>query len=264
MERAYAMKLTFLGTRGEIEIRSRRHRRHSSLLVQYNDARVMIDCGTDWLGRLRMIAPTAVVLTHAHPDHASGLAEGAPCPVYATSKTLALLRRYPISDQRTMPLRKSVAITGLKFRAFPVRHSIRAPAVGYRVSAGNRSFFYVPDVAELPAASTALRGIDLYIGDGATVKRSMVRKKNGTSIGHARLPFSSGGAEKQGFARAIFTHCGSPIVRGDPRQVERAVRRLGIERGVDVRIAYDGLRLPIGPKARPCMSRTPARATADR
>ena len=77
VERAYAMKLTFLGTRSEIEICTRRHRRHSSLLVQYNDARVMIDCGTDWLGRLRMIAPTAVVLTHAHPDHASGLAEGA-------------------------------------------------------------------------------------------------------------------------------------------------------------------------------------------
>lgn len=257
MERAYAMKLTFLGTRGEIEICTRRHRRHSSLLVQYNDARVMIDCGTDWLGRLRMIAPTAVVLTHAHPDHASGLAEGAPCPVYATSKTLALLRRYPISDRRTMPLRKSVVIGGLKFKAFPVHHSIRAPAVGYRVSAGNRSFFYVPDVAEPPAASTALRGIDLYIGDGATVKRSMVRKKNGTSIGHAPIIFQLGWCREARVRSAIFTHCGSPIVRGDPRQVERVVRRLGVERGVDARIAYDGLRLPIGPKAPPCMSRTP-------
>lgn len=82
-----AIELTFLGTRAEIKLRSRRHRRHSSLLVHYNDTRVMIDCGTDWLGRLCAIAPTAIVLTHAHPDHASGLAEGAPCPVYATKET---------------------------------------------------------------------------------------------------------------------------------------------------------------------------------
>jgi phosphoribosyl 1,2-cyclic phosphodiesterase len=248
---AGTIELTFLGTRGEIKIRSRRHRRHSSLLVQYGDARIMIDCGADWSGRLRAIAPTAIVLTHAHGDHASGLAEGAPCPVYATNETLDLLHRYPIHDRRRVPLRKSMTIDGIRFQAFPVRHSIRAPAVGYRVSAGNRSFFYLPDVAELPAASAALRGIDLYIGDGATVQRSMVRKKNGTSIGDAPITFQLGWCREARVRSAIFTHCGSPIVRGDPRQVERVVRRLGVERGVDACIAYDGLRLPIGPKLRP-------------
>ena len=74
------IELTFIGTRGEISIRSRRHRRHSSLLVHYGDTRIMIDCGADWLGRLRAVAPTAIVLTHAHADHAAGLAVGAPCP----------------------------------------------------------------------------------------------------------------------------------------------------------------------------------------
>jgi len=41
------MKLTFLGTRGEIEARTRRHRMHTSLLVSYRTADVMIDCGLD-------------------------------------------------------------------------------------------------------------------------------------------------------------------------------------------------------------------------
>ena len=126
------MELMFLGTRGEIEIRSRRHRRHSAVLVRHKDARVMIDCGADWLGRLGALAPTAIVLTHAHPDHAAGLAEGASCPVYATRETLDLLRRYPIRDRKAMPLRKSMTIGGMRFKAFPVQHSIRAPAVGYR------------------------------------------------------------------------------------------------------------------------------------
>jgi phosphoribosyl 1,2-cyclic phosphodiesterase len=241
------IELTFLGTRGEIKIRSRRHRRHSSLLVRYDDTRIMIDCGADWLGRLRAIAPTAIVLTHAHPDHASGLAKGAPCPVYATKETLDLLHHYPIRDRPRLVLRKSVTINGVTFEAFPVRHSILAPAVGYRVSAGNCSFFYLPDVAELRNVSAALGGIDIYIGDGATMRRSMVRKKNGTLIGHAPITAQLGWCEKAGVRRAIFTHCGSPIVRGDSRQVERIVRRLGLERGVDARIAYDGLTLPVYP-----------------
>src|SRR6516165_8514878 len=113
-----AIELTFLGTRGEIKIRSRRHQRHSSMLVHYSHTRVMIDCGADWLGRLRAIAPTEIVLTHAHPDHASGLAEGAPCPVYATKQTLDLLRRYPIRDRHRLLPRKSVTIGGVTFEAF--------------------------------------------------------------------------------------------------------------------------------------------------
>ncbi len=40
------MKLMFLGTRGEIGARTRRHRMHTSLLVSYRSANVMIDC---WL-----------------------------------------------------------------------------------------------------------------------------------------------------------------------------------------------------------------------
>lgn len=243
-------RLTFLGTRGEIAIRSRRHRRHSSLLVRHDGARIMIDCGADWLGGLRAIAPTAIVLTHAHPDHAAGLAAGAPCPVYATGETLELLRRYPLHDRRRLPLRQPVTIDGVLFEAFPVRHSIRAPAVGYRISAESSSFFYLPDVADLPRASRVLRGIDLYVGDGATVTRSMVRRKNGTSIGHAPISFQLDWCAKAGVRRAIFTHCGSQIVRSDPRQAERVVRRLGRARGVEAGIAHDGLTLPIDRKPR--------------
>ena len=70
------MTLTFIGTRGEIDARTRRHRMHTSLLVSYHGARVMIDCGLDWLGKLERVDPSAIVLTHAHPDHAWGLKQG--------------------------------------------------------------------------------------------------------------------------------------------------------------------------------------------
>jgi ribonuclease BN (tRNA processing enzyme) len=68
--RAKSIELTFLGTRGEIGVRSRQHQRHSALLIEYEGKRIMIDCGADWLDRLGAVAPTAIVLTHAHSDHA--------------------------------------------------------------------------------------------------------------------------------------------------------------------------------------------------
>ena len=237
------VELTFLGTRGEIKVRSRRHHRHSALLIEHGDARIMIDCGADWLGRLHGVAPTAIVLTHAHADHAGGLAQGAPCVVYATSDTLHLLRRFPIRDRRRMPLKKSVTIGGIRFTAYPVQHSIRAPAVGYRVSAEAGSFFYLPDVAKLSNARDALRGVRVYIGDGATMRRSMVRVKGGKLIGHTPITTQLDWCVKAKVRRAIFTHCGSPIVRGDPRAMSATVRRLGRERGIDARLARDGDRL---------------------
>lgn len=243
MPKNKAVELTFLGTRGEIEIRSRWHRRHSALLVEHAGARILMDCGADWLGRLRVVSPTAIVLTHAHPDHASGLAQGAPCPVYATKETQRLLRRFPIRDWRNMPLKKPVRIGRLRFTAYPVQHSIRAPAVGYRVSGKAGCFFYLPDVAELPNPAIALYGINVYVGDGATMRRSMVRMKAGALIGHAPIAAQLDWCAKAHVPRAIFTHCGSPIVRGDARVLNATIRKLGREHGVDARLARDGDRL---------------------
>jgi glyoxylase-like metal-dependent hydrolase (beta-lactamase superfamily II) len=66
------MNLTFLGTRGFIEARTRRHWMHTSLRVEYRGRGVMIDCGLDWASELHRLKPGAIVLTHAHPDHAGG------------------------------------------------------------------------------------------------------------------------------------------------------------------------------------------------
>jgi ribonuclease BN (tRNA processing enzyme) len=238
-----SIELTFLGTRGEIKVRSRRHRRHSSVLIRNVGACVMIDCGADWLNRIRAIAPTAIVLTHAHRDHAAGLAEGAPCPVYATRATFNLISRYPIDDRRTISLAKTVEIGGVRFKAVAVQHSIRAPAVGYRVSANATSFFYVPDVAKLSNPADALRGVDIYVGDGATVVRSLVRKRNSTLIGHASIAEQLGWCAEARIGRAIFTHCGSPIVRGNARVLNAMVRQLGREQEIDACIACDGDKL---------------------
>jgi len=244
------MKLTFLGTRGEIEIRSRWHRRHSAVLVEQGGARIMIDCGTDWLHRVRAIAPTAIVLTHAHDDHAAGLIRGAPCPVYATAATWKVLHRLSILDRRNMPLRRAVRIGGARFSAFPVMHSLRAPAAGYRVSSQQRSCFYLPDVAELPNPTSTLRRIDLYIGSGATIRHSMVRRKGSALVGHAPIIHQLDWCTKAHVRHAVFTHCGSPIVRASAQAVDSLIGRLGKERGIEAWIASDGDHLSLRPAIR--------------
>jgi len=201
----------------------------------------MIDCGADWLKAFREIAPTAIVLTHGHGDHAFGLAEGAPCPVYATAETWGLIDNYPLEDRRMVRPRTPFRVEGVRFEAFRVEHSLRAPAVGYRVNADRTTFFYVPDLAAIPNQRAALRGIDLYVGDGATVVRSMVRKKDHKLIGHAPIAAQLQWCGAEGVRHAIFTHCGSGIVGGDGRTIAARVRKLGAAQGVKASLAHDGM-----------------------
>jgi phosphoribosyl 1,2-cyclic phosphodiesterase len=237
------MKLTFLGTRGEIDARTRRHRMHTSLLVSFRSANVIIDAGLDWLGKLIRVNPKAIVLTHAHPDHSWGLKQGAPCPVYATEKTWKELRRYPIADRRVIEEPTPTKICGITFEAFSVEHSILSPTVGYRISAGRACIFYAPDLIFIHERSAALNGVQIYIGDGATVTQSFIRKRGKALIGHSPVRTQLTWCEKEGVPRAIITHCGSEIVTGDEREISARIRAMAAERGIDVRVAYDGMKL---------------------
>ncbi len=124
-------------------------------------------------------------------------------------------------------------------------HSIRAPAVGYRFAVGGRALFYVPDVAALRDQRAALRGVTLYIGDGASIVRPLLRRRGAVMLRHASIRAQLGLCQAEGVTRAIFTHCGSQIVGADGRSVAAWIRRLGREHGVAARFAYDGMRCTV-------------------
>jgi phosphoribosyl 1,2-cyclic phosphodiesterase len=238
------MRLWFLGTRGEIEARSRLHQRHSSLLISHRHDRVLLDCGLDWLGELERLRPPAVLVTHGHPDHVGGLKHGAPCPVYATEATWRLIGRWPIAERRTLRPHTTYAVGAIAFQAVPVEHSLRAPAVAFRVTAGATTVLYAPDVVAIPGHERELARVSLYVGDGASPVRPIIRRRDGAEIGHASIRTQLDWCAEAGLRRAIFTHCGSQVLRAEAATAE-LVEAMGRDRGVSASLAYDGLELPV-------------------
>jgi phosphoribosyl 1,2-cyclic phosphodiesterase len=239
------MKLTFLGTRGEIDARTRRHRMHSSLLVLHRDKKVMIDCGLDWLGKFQRLHLDAIVLTHAHPNHAWGLRRGAACPVHAPNETWRTLPDYKIDHPHIIEEGVPTKICGITFRAFSVEHSILAPAVGYRISAGRSCIFYGPDLLFIHNRAAALKDVQIYIGDGATITRSFVRRRGDRLIGHANVRTQLGWCAKEGIPLVIISHCGSEIVTGNESKLAKELQQIAADRGIEAFLAYDGMKLEL-------------------
>ena len=235
------MKLRFAGTRGEIDVRTERHYSHTALLIMHNRRRVMIDFGRDWTGRYHEIKPHAIVVTHAHPDHAFGLMAGVPCPVYATEYVWRDIGQYPIENRVTVRPREPFDVEGMIFEPFMLDHSTRCPAVSYRVSTAETAIHYAPDVVYIHDKEEALAGVKIYIGDGSTMVRSFVRKSDGNHIGHTPVKTQLGWCQKAGVPRAIITHCGTEITTADETDIVRKLQEWGRERGVDVTLAHDGM-----------------------
>jgi hypothetical protein len=87
--------------------------------------------------------------------------------------------------------------------------------------------------------------VQLYIGDGATVTRSFIRKRGKALIGHSPVRTQLTWCQKEGVPSAIITHCGSEIAIGNERDIAAKICAMATERGIDVRIAYDGMKIRV-------------------
>jgi len=237
------MKLTFLGTRGEIKNRTDQHKRHTSLLVSYKNKKVIIDRGTDWLNESYGFKSKAILVTHSHPDHIGGLIKGAPCKVYGTRESLKILKKINTLDVVEIKEEKPFFINEISFTAYPVEHSVIAPAVGYKITVKNASVFYCPDLIYIYNRKEALKNVKIYIGDGAAISKSFIRRRGNKLIGHAKVQQQISWCEKESIPRAIVTHCGLEIVKEGDEKIEEKFSELGRKYGVNVQLAYDGMRV---------------------
>jgi phosphoribosyl 1,2-cyclic phosphate phosphodiesterase len=208
--------------------------------------RVLIDTGPDFRQqalRFGIRNIDAVFYTHAHADHILGLDDLRPLtfshrdgkvPLYADRQTAEVLERvfsYTLSASATYPTRARVEllrldgpvdVAGITFTPVPLMHG-SLQVTGYRF--GNAA--YLTDMNSIPDASFALlQDLDAVILDA-------LRPQPHPS--HATLTEAIVWAEKIGARHTWFTHMSHEVMHTETDgQLPQSIR-----------LAYDGLRIPI-------------------
>jgi ribonuclease BN (tRNA processing enzyme) len=210
--------------------------------------RLLCDFGQNRKGRLSRIRPDAIFVSHAHPDHAWGLEEGTRVPVYASAVTHEITRDLPIRERVVLEPGKAARIGPLALTAFPVVHSIRCPCVAARIRTPEGVVVYSGDVVAFEDTAAALSGARLYVGDGSTLKGSLVRRHpSGVLFGHTTVRAQLGWLGRHGVGRAIFSHFGKGPIEMGEKELSRSLKELAAEKapGCVVSAARDGLRLEL-------------------
>jgi ribonuclease BN (tRNA processing enzyme) len=240
------MKLHFFGTKGYVEAKSRCHSGHSAFTVEAAGYRLLCDFGENRRGRLSSIAPDGIFVSHGHPDHAWGLAEGTGVPVLASPETHRLLAEFPLAERVVLEPRRPVTAGPFRLTTFPVIHSVRCPCVAARIETPDGVVVYSGDVVSFEnseAADEALAGARVYVGDGSTLTGSLVRRHpSGALLGHTTVRAQLGWLAKAAVPRAIFSHFGEEPIAMGYRALGMALTELAGAKAPDCRVeaARDG------------------------
>jgi phosphoribosyl 1,2-cyclic phosphate phosphodiesterase len=202
-----------------------RRTRPSIIVENEEDQRILVDTSPDLRTQLlacRVRGVDAIIYTHAHADHITGLDDvrilnriaGRPLPAYATESTLAELQtRFgyafqpwtpphfyrPVLEARAIPPDAAFDLLGFSVQAFPQNHG-KVESLGLRVG----RFGYSTDVVALDeTAFAALAGVDTWVVD------CFLRHESHWT--HANLPTVIGWVKRLKPRRTILTHMGTDM-----------------------------------------------------
>ena len=196
----------------------RNRRTRSSILIESNGERLLVDCGPDLREQLlaaELAAIDRVIVTHDHADHCHGIDDlrqiahhwGRPVPLHARDKTLRrLAKRFGYAFEGTPfypPVLEPIAIEqsmtlGRAILAFVDQPHGGITSLGIRIDEGDRSAAYAIDFQELTADMAALYdNVDLWICD-------CLREKPHPT--HAHLDAVLGWASDLKVGQLLLTH----------------------------------------------------------
>jgi ribonuclease BN (tRNA processing enzyme) len=223
------LRVTILGTRGNVESSAPGYSKHSGILV---DGVILLDAGETEYLRHR---PKYVFITHLHPDHVAIGPDDVPreTVIYAPESTPALPMIRVISE--------AVRVDHYTITPIPTVHSQRVKSVAYLVERSQTRFLYSSDLVRIKRGfSRLLKGLDFVITEGSFMRSGgLVRKdaKTGAPVGHNGIPDLVrffGRFTK----RIVVTHYGTWFYKDIPRSL-RWIQSLG--NGVRVMAAHDGM-----------------------
>lgn len=204
---------------GDCDPREPKNRRsRSSILIESDDERLLVDCGPDCREQL-LAADVAtldgVIVTHDHADHCHGIDElrqvayhvGSAIPLVARQDVLDRLARrfgYAFKDSEIYPavlspvaVVEEMTLGSAKLRFVDQPHG-GITSLGIRADSAGRSFAYSIDFHDMTEEMVALyRGIDLWICD------CLRRTPHPT---HAYLDAVLGWARELGVGQLMLTH----------------------------------------------------------
>lgn len=230
-------KLIFLGTKGEIEEATEKHRYHASALLESESARLLLDYGELHKYSLEEIRPDAVLITHAHPDHYSWLNHDikTDIPVYLTQETFDYGKVRP-NNAIVTPPGQEFQIGPFACTFYRVVHSLRCPAVGFRIKTAGKTLVYNPDLVDIVDKESVLTGVDYYIGDGSAIRANLVRRRDDQLFGHTRITTQINWCRNFGVGKIIFTHLGKETIENEEKFSQDHPEAV---------LAYDGMELRI-------------------
>jgi phosphoribosyl 1,2-cyclic phosphate phosphodiesterase len=232
----------------------RNRRTRSSIVIESLDhQRLLVDTSPDMRSQLldcRIPGVDAVLFTHAHADHITGIDDvrilnriaNRPLPAYATATTFdELTRRFsyafrpwdaphfyrPVLVANTVASGDTLDIAGMRVRLFLQNHG-KIETLGLRIG----GFGYSTDVVALDdAAFAALAGVDTWVV-GCFLRE-------GPHWTHADLPTVLGWIDRLKPRRTVLTHMSTDM--------DWAWLRTHLPPGVEA--GYDGMVLGVTPES---------------
>jgi phosphoribosyl 1,2-cyclic phosphate phosphodiesterase len=204
----------------------RNRRTRSSIVIEKSkNQRLLVDTSPDLRTQLldcRIPGVDAILFTHAHADHVTGLDDvrvlnriaNRPLPAFATAETLReMTQRFnyafrdwdpphfyrPVLEAKPIKPGDTVDAAGLSVHVFTQNHG-NVETLGLRIS----DFGYSTDVVALDeAAFTALEGVDTWVVDCFL--------RHHAHWTHANLSIVQGWVERLRPRRTVLTHMGTDM-----------------------------------------------------
>jgi phosphoribosyl 1,2-cyclic phosphate phosphodiesterase len=262
------MKVTLLGTGGSAGVpmigghdgsgdwgdcdpaEPRNRRTRSSIVIEtLQKQRLLVDTSPDMRGQLlhcRIPGVDAILFTHAHADHITGIDDvrilnriaNRPLPAFAAAATLdEIIGRFgyafrpwqppyfyrPVLEAQTIESGDTIQTIGLPIRVFNQAHG-KVQTLGLRIN----KFAYSTDVVELnDEALAVLAGVDTWVV-GCFLRR-------GSHSTHANLSTVLGWVARLKPRRTVLTHMGTDM--------DWAWMQANLPTGIEA--GYDGLVLDV-------------------
>ncbi len=230
-------------------IGSKNRRTRASIHIENDEHHFQFDVGPNFIDQIdknRIHQIDAVLFTHCHADHISGVNDLVmPCrkqsmdmPIYGPAETIKIIQRnndYMFDKDRfkgggighLMPhvVEERFELNGFEVTPIPVEHAV-VSTLGYRIN----GVAYIPDVKRVPEDSKELlHGLDVLIIDALSFNP---RHPTHLSVGESVDIVNELQPEK-----AYFTHI---MHRLDHRHFREQCKENNVEVPQNTDLAYDG------------------------